>query len=299
MPCTAVLTYHSHNIAGTTYSTNDHVALASDLAMLHEMGAEVVPLSEVVQRVRAGSVHRDRATVALSFDDGPVFDFADFEHPRFGPQRAFLNILRDFRRSNGASALPGLHATSFVIASPAARRAMETAEDCGYTFLRDWLAEDWWREAAATGLMEIGNHSWDHVHHAFDGVVIGDSRRDDFTVVSNFDDAEKEIFAASDYIAQRLGRPPRFFAYPFGHSNGYLVSEYLPRRGPAMGLEAAFGTDGVIPGACDAWAIPRVVCGHHWRTPVELGALLSSGVSLGQAGTSPSLEGADTRDFVD
>jgi peptidoglycan/xylan/chitin deacetylase (PgdA/CDA1 family) len=276
MACTAVLTYHSHNISGASYATNDHVALASDLAMLHEMGAEVVPLSEIAERVRRGVVESDLATVAISFDDGPLFDFADFEHPRFGPQRGFLNILRDFRAQQGASALPRLHATSFVIASPDARRAMETSEDCGYTFLDEWLGDGWWREAETSGLLEIGNHSWDHVHHAFEGVVIGEERRDNFTLVDNAADAEKEISAASDYIAERIGRRPRFFAYPFGHSNDYLVREYLPRRGPALGLEAAFGTDGVVTESCDVWSIPRVVCAHDWRTPAELRSLLSA-----------------------
>lgn len=276
MACTAVLTYHSHNISGTTYSSNDHVALASDLATLHEIDAQVVPVAEVVERVRAGRLGGDSPTVALTFDDGPLFDFADFDHPRFGPQRSFLNILRDFRARRGAAALPRLHATSFVIASPAARKAMETAEDCGYTFLDDWLAEDWWGEAASTGLIEIGNHSWDHVHHAFEAVVIGDARRDDFTLVDNYEDAEKEIAAASRYIAQRVGNPPRLFAYPFGHCNEYLVEEYLPRRGPEIGLEAALGTGGVLSGHCDRWAVPRVVCGHHWRSPAELRTLLST-----------------------
>jgi hypothetical protein len=277
MACTAVLTYHSHNISGTTYSTNDHVALASDLALLHEMGAEVVPLSEIVAAVRAGNGHGERATVALSFDDGPLFDFADFEHPRFGPQRGFLNILRDFRAKHGARALPRLHATSFVIASPDARRAMETSEDCGYTFLGDWLTDGWWRDSEASGLMEIGNHSWDHVHHAYGSVNIRSSRRDDFSVIDNREDAEYEIRAASDYIAERTGKRPAFFAYPFGQVSDYLVKEYLPQRGPSLGLKGAFATGGVIAGKADVWAIPRVVCGHDWHSPEELEKLLSPG----------------------
>jgi hypothetical protein len=276
MACTAVLTYHSHNISGASYATNDHLALASDLILLNEMGADVVPLSEIVERVRMGRVRHDRAVVAISFDDGPLFDFGDFEHPRFGTQRGFLNILRDFRAQHGAGALPRLHATSFVIASPDARRAMETSEDCGYTFLSEWLNDRWWREAESSGLMEIGNHSWDHVHHAFEGVVIGNARRDDFTVVASFEDAEREISAASAYIAQRLGHAPRFFAYPFGHANDYLVKEYFPSHAHRIGLEAAFGTDGMIAEQCDVWAIPRVVCGHHWRSPSHLRRLLTS-----------------------
>jgi peptidoglycan/xylan/chitin deacetylase (PgdA/CDA1 family) len=274
MARTAVLTYHSHNISGTTYETNDHVALARDLDLLHSMDVDVVPLSRIVERVATG---RDdgRIAVGLTFDDGPLFDFADFDHPRFGHQRGFLNILRDFRAARGVTALPALHATSFVIASPDARKAMEVSEGSGYTFLRDWLDDGWWREAAATGLMDIGNHSWDHVHHAFDGVVIRDSRRDDFSAVDNFEDAEKEIRAACEYIGQRLGRAPAFFAYPFGHMNDFLVKEYLPKHGPALGLRGAFAAGGLVPEGDGVWAIPRAVCGYHWRSPGELARLVA------------------------
>ena len=76
----------------------------------------------------------------LTFDDGPLFKLADFVHPEFGPQRGFLGILQDFRAEVGACQ-PELHATSFVIASPGARSAMERAEDCGYSFLDSWLTD--------------------------------------------------------------------------------------------------------------------------------------------------------------
>ena len=103
-----VLTYHSHNIAGTGYGSNDHVSLAADLEILHRLGAEVVPLTAIARAVAAGSAAgHSRPRVGISFDDGPIFDYEDFTHPKHGPQRSFLNILRDFRKSRGPRALPG------------------------------------------------------------------------------------------------------------------------------------------------------------------------------------------------
>jgi hypothetical protein len=271
-----VLTYHSHNIAGTQYGLNDHVSLAADLEILHRQGAEVVPLTTIAQAVATGSIAGDsRTRVGISFDDGPVFDYEDFTHPKHGPQRSFLNILRDFRRSKGASALPGLHSTSFVIASREARLAMERSPSSGYEFLTDWLADDWWRPAAESGFMDIGNHSWDHVHHAAPSIAIGKSVRDNFEVVDNFADADAEIRPAADYINAKIGRVSTLFAFPFGHVNDYLVRDYLPTHGPSLGLEAAFATGGAVKAGDSVWSIPRVVCGHHWRTPAEFERLVS------------------------
>jgi hypothetical protein len=273
-----VLTYHSHNVSGTEYAGNDHVALASDLRTLHARGARVVPLGEVARAVREGlQGPADEILVGLSFDDGPAFDFEDFTHPRFGPQRGFLNILRDFRVEMGEGAQPGLHATSFVIASPAARRAMERAEDCGYTFLDEWLTDRWWSAAIESGLMGIGNHSWDHVHHAPETIAISAPVRDDFTRVDNYTDADREIRAAGAFINVRVNGRCDLFAYPFGHVNDYLVNEYMPLRGYEHGMKAAFGTGGRGVRAGDSvWNIPRVVCGYDWKSSAELEALLAS-----------------------
>ena len=271
-----VLTYHSHNISGTDYATNDHVALASDLRTLHAAGARIVPLGEIVQAVRAG-LPGEGLLAGLSFDDGPTFDWEDFTHPRFGVQRGFLNILRDFRDEVGTAAQAGLHATSFVIASPEARLAMERAPDCGYPDRAGWLGESWWAPALDSGLMGIGNHSWDHVHHAVDRIVATTARRDDFTRVDNYTDADREIRAAAAYINARVGGRCELFAFPFGHANDYLVNEYLPLRGYEHGMVAAFGTGGRALDPDDSiWNLPRLVCGAHWKSPGELGKLLAS-----------------------
>lgn len=272
-----VLAYHSHNIAGGDYATNDHVALASDLETLTRAGARVVPLERIAALVREGRIGATGGVeVALTFDDGPVFDFADFVHPRFGPQRGFANIFRDFHaRHPGAQ--PALQGTSFVIASPGARAAMERDASCGYTFLSDWLADSWWRDAADSGLIGIGNHSWDHVHHAVGEIATARGVRDDFHAVDNYADADSEIRQAADYIKARVGGRCTHFAFPFGHVNGYLVNDYLPGHTAEHGMDSAFGTGGRPVAASDSvWNIPRAVCGYHWKTPGELAALVES-----------------------
>jgi len=272
-----VLAYHSHNVFGTGYPSNDHVALASDLRAVHAAGARIVPLQQIVAAAQEGIHGGGELLVGLSFDDGPRFDIADFVHPSHGPQRGFLNILRDFRHEVGAAAQPGLHATSFVIASPDARRAMERSPDCGYPDIDDWLGESWWREAVDSGLMGIGNHSWDHVHHAVERIVATTPQRDDFTKVDNYTDADREIRAAGAYINARVDSCCDLFAFPFGHANNFLVNDYLPLRRYEHGMAAAFGTGGRAIGPQDSiWNLPRLVCGEHWKSPEALEALLAA-----------------------
>ena len=274
----AILTYHSHNISGTDYAANDHAALASDLRTLTRLGVRIVPLKRVAEAVGAGQIEDggDRV-VAITFDDGPSFDFADFTHREFGPQRGFLDILRDFRDEAGAAAQPDLHATSFVIASPEARRAMERAHDCGYTWLEDWLTDAWWSDAIDTGLMAIGNHSWDHVHPAVERVATASQERGDFARVDSYPDADQEIRRATAFINARVGGRCDVFAYPFGHVNDYLVREYFPHRGYEHGMVAACGTGGrgIAPGD-SIWNLPRLVCGEHWNSPAGLTRFLEA-----------------------
>jgi hypothetical protein len=273
-----VLAYHSHNVFGSEYGSNDHAAFASDLRTLHAAGARIVPLERIAAAVQEGLVGAGELLVGLSFDDGPRFDMADFVHPKWGLQRGFLNLLRDFRDEHGPEAQADLHATSFVIASPQARLAMERAPECGYPDMPGWLGEDWWSEAIDSGLMGIGNHSWDHVHHAVDRIAISARERDDFTQVASYPDADREIRAAGDYINSRVGGRCRLFAFPFGHTNDFLVKDYLPLRGYEHRMVAAFGTGGRAIGPEDSiWNIPRFVCGEHWHSPDDLRRLLAAG----------------------
>jgi hypothetical protein len=265
----AVLCYHSHNISGSAYAENDHAALAADVEALHGAGVGFVSLDEIVDRLSDGSIDgRGDLAVGLSFDDGPVFDYRDFEHARFGPQRSFRNILDDFAARHGVAAPP---ATSFVIASPDARAAMERAEDCGYPDIDAWLDDDWWMEAASSGRHAIGNHSWDHVHHAPAHIALSSDVRDDFTRVDNYHDADAQVRRAGQLINAKVGGRCRVFAYPFGHVNPFLTDDYFPNRTREHGMRAAFGVAGnTIPPGCSVWNIPRMVCGPHWSSTAGL-----------------------------
>ncbi len=148
---------------------------------------------------------------------------------------------------------------------------MEVADDCGYTFLQNWLDDSWWSEALGSGLFEIGNHSWDHVHGTLPTTALTMSdTRNDFTVVDNYIDADREIRKASDFVRLKAGSCG-LFAYPFGHTNEFLVREYMPERQAEHGCLAAFGAQGHGVRVEDGvWNISRMICGHHWREPEGL-----------------------------
>ena len=277
-----VLTYHSHRVLGPDYARNDHVAFAADLKVIARAGGRIGSLATLVAAIEAHqsgsrSIDDDTPLVALTFDDGPAWDFKDFDHPVLGPQRGFANAMRDFRSTTSGSVQPDLSATSFVIASPEARLVMESTFDAQYTFLQDGaLNDDWWSEAIASGLIGIGNHSWDHLHPKLDSVAHSRQARGDFTQVTSVADADAQIRAATEYINVRTGGlAAPFFAYPYGHCNDYLSEVYLPKQGRAFGLRAAFTTEPkVIDGTESVWRLPRFTSGHHWRSPEGLETIL-------------------------
>ena len=274
-----VLTYHSHHIAGADYASNDHVALATDLPVIDAAGYRIVPLAELVElflamQRRQPMAARETRVVALTFDDGPEYDAVDHRHPTFGVQRSFLNILDDFAargRQRGACG------TSFVIASPEARRCMEAATGSGPYYLHEGaLNDDWWSGAIDTGRLAIANHSWDHLHPALPRVAHSRQVRGNFMSVDNAEDADRQIHAATRYIDTRTnGRAAPFFAYPFGHYSPYLVERYFPHGHSSLGVRAAFTVDArPLTATEDRWALPRYSCGYNWSTPGELAALL-------------------------
>jgi len=278
-----VLTYHSHHVVGDDYARNDHIAFPIDLRVITELGYEIVPLDTFIDAWELASAgKRDtRATklVALTFDDGPVYDVEDFVHPQFGPQRSFLSAMQDFRLQFGWETQRTLNATSFVIASPEARRIMETTFDTEYTYLTARSLDDaWWQPAIETGLIGIANHSWDHLHPALPAVAHSRQVRADFRQVLNDDDAHAQITAAATFIAAKTaGRAAPFFAYPFGHYNDFLVHDYLPRTIPRV--RAAFSADARPATEDDSpWCLPRYVCGDDWESPEALGQILADSV---------------------
>jgi len=265
-----VLTYHSVNLLGDDYARNDHVALASDLEALTAAGWEVRPLASLVEAWLRGELADSAHCAALTFDDGCMLDARDAVHPTLGPQRSFLNLMRDFAEAH-PRAQPRLHATSFVIASPAARAELDRRD---YMSL-DWWGDDWWREAEASGLISIESHSWDHNHTSLEHTAMRGPRR--FDTLATRDEARAEIEQANDYIAAVTGRTPRFFAYPWGQVSPYLAGDYFPNGVATHGLCAAFTTQpAALDSARERWRLPRFVCGEHWRSADALGELLAS-----------------------
>lgn len=266
----AILTYHSQNIRGAGTGDNDHVALAQDLAALTRAGIRIVPLAKLVDALDSRDTAQEiDGTVCLSFDDGCDFDVRDMDYPDHGPQRSFLGILRDFARAQ-QDAQPDLHATSFVIASAEARQAIDARSLYG----KGWISDDWWREAEASGLLAVENHGWDHNHP---DLAPGDHDRGGFTSINSEEACRVQVELAAETIAERSGRRPELFAYPFGESSVYIREQYFPRFSERHGCRAALGTEpGPVTTDSDRWNLPRYVCGRDWTTPEGLLKLLGS-----------------------
>lgn len=264
-----VLAYHGNNISDNRYAGNDHVALAEDLAALHDAGWRVIHLDRVLDwhqgRLDDGAVTR---CVALTFDDGSDFDFRDIDHPSCGPQRSLFNVLRDAAGASGET----VTAASFVIASANAREQLDRHCLVG----RGWWNDDWWAEANASGVLTIESHGWDHLHPVLDEVAQRDGRAGDFRAVDSFEDCDQQLRASAERIRSLAGgRAPRYFAFPWGQASDYLVQRYLPEHRAAHGYRAAFTTrPAPVTRTDDRWRLPRYVCGEAWREPGDLLDLL-------------------------
>jgi hypothetical protein len=269
-----VLTYHALNARDKDYASNDHVALEEDLKLIRRLGFKVARLADIA-RLTWGDVDSQFDSgrwIGLSFDDGTDFDFLDIEaHPYLGYVKSFYTILKE----SGAAGDHGWQrptGTAFVIASPEARAVLDRTCIAGLNQMRDV----WWAEAARTGVLEIGNHSWDHTHPSLDNVAQRNQQKGTFTGIDNFADADAQIVQANAYIkrlTEELATP--LFAYPYGETNDYLIHDYFPSNMKRHGLIAAFSTGGECV-TCDSnrWNIPRFVCGHHWKTPEGLELIL-------------------------
>ncbi len=273
-----VLTYHAVNVINNTYAENDHMALASDLETIHELGLRIIPLSRVVDWHQGLLADAEVArSVAITFDDGAWFDFYDLDHPSCGMQRSMFNILRDFNDRNEPDRNEPdrqAHATSFVISSPEARTSLDKTGLIG----KGWWGDQWWLEAASSGIFDVECHSWDHVHPELEYVAQQDQRKGDFSQVKNFADADIQFKQAGEYIAEVLaGKYPTLFAYPYGSVSDYVVKDYLPENQSRHGYRAAFTTDPqAISKTDNRWLLPRFVFGRDWTTSPGLKTILNS-----------------------
>ena len=255
-----------------TYAENDHLALAADLETISGLGLKIIPLSQVVDWHQGLLADEEVAgSVAITFDDGAWFDFYDLDHPTCGMQRSMFNILKDFNDQSGQ--VLQAHASSFVISSPKARASLDKTGLIG----KGWWGDQWWREAASSGILDVECHSWDHVHPELETVAQQNQLKGDFSQVKNFADAEVQIKQAGEYIAGVLdGNRPALFAYPYGSVSDYVVKEYLPENRSRHGFRAAFTTDPrAVSGTDNIWLLPRFVFGRDWTSVQGLKSILN------------------------
>jgi peptidoglycan/xylan/chitin deacetylase (PgdA/CDA1 family) len=253
-----ILTYHSQNISGNSYAQNDHIALRDDLLALYQAGYHVAPLDWLAAWLdgERDDLSMEHAVV-LTFDDGCDFDVRDLDYPGHGRQRSFAGIFRDFLAQ--APALPApLHATSFVIASRAARHTIDSTS----LFGQGWISDDWWRDTDAGGLIAIENHGWDHNHPDLAG-----AQRGSFHTVDTHEQCLQQVVQAAGAIEHITGRWPRYFAYPFGESSAYLREQFFPQYPKLHRCRAALGTaPAPVNRSSDRWNLPRFVCGRDWQS---------------------------------
>lgn len=268
-----VLTYHSQNILGMAYASNDHVALTQDLLLLGELGIPVIRALDLAAALQRGSfAGLPQRSVVITLDDGSVFDYEDIDHPRYGPQESMLSILR--RRHKTVCGLrigrAPFTATAFVIGSKEAR------DDIGLGFdSKDWMTDSWWSAAQRTPYLDIGCHSWEHGHPTPAFAAAQPELVGAFHGVCSLAEAERQVGQASRELrAVTKSDAARLFAYPFGHTNDFLLREYLPRKDRVI---AAFTTAGEpVTETTNRWIIPRFVCGDHWKSADQLRSLLTA-----------------------
>jgi hypothetical protein len=269
-----ILTYHALNATDRHYAANDHVALEEDLRLIRELGFKVAPLQEIAKMTWSRAPSRlDRGQwIGLSFDDGTDFDYVDVKaHEYLGDVKSFYTILKESGASGGRD-WPQPTGTAFVIASPDARVVLDKTCMAGLNHWRD----SWWMEAAQTGVLAIGNHSWDHLHYTLDTVAQHEQRKGTFKCIDNLADADAQIMQATNYITRLTnGRSARLFAYPYGETTEYLIDDYFPNNMKRHRMLAAFSAGGEYA-TCESnrWSIPRFVCGLHWKSPEDLGKIL-------------------------
>ena len=143
-----VLTYHSLNISapGDTYSTNDHVALESDLQSIERLGFKVISIHQLVQLFIKGDWRAltKQRLVAITFDDGANLDYFNYDHPLLPnkPVSSFKNILSRYQHLRLDKNVAYAMATSFVIVSPQARGELDKVCMLGQN---EWQ-ETWWQD---------------------------------------------------------------------------------------------------------------------------------------------------------
>ena len=269
-----MLCYHGLHAPGTSYAENDHTALEEDLRVIERAGYRILPLTALVDTLTGMSTVElaEAKFVCLTFDDGPDVDYIDYSDERLGLVKSFRRILEEYLAAHPEMDARGPLAVSFVIASRSARTILDRTCIAGRGEWRD----TWWGECSRSGVIAIGNHSWDHLHPSLPSVEQREQQKGTFFAIDTYRDANVQVRVAREAIEHVLGHAStRLFAYPFGQAPDYLAREYFPRLQAEHGHLAAFTTAGEpVRRESNRWTVPRYVCGEHWRTPDELDAML-------------------------
>lgn len=268
-----ILCYHSWTTHGPSYHENDHVALEQDLKTLAARGYQIIPLTTLVRLLRGDKVGKalsEKRLVAITFDDGMMYDYEDHDSESLGKVLSFHTLMKQSEQFM-PQVTDGPRAVSFVVASATFRDVLGGGD------LQQFHA-NWWESCAAQGIVGIANHSWDHVHEFLETVKQQENLKGSFHAITTFEDAETQVAEANAFIAQKSGgRALPFFSYPYGHASTYVRDQYLPEHGARVGISAAFSTGGLpVTQQSSLWEIPRYVCGEHWQTPEQFETVLNA-----------------------
>ncbi|WP_164847005.1 polysaccharide deacetylase family protein [Neptunomonas marina] len=253
------------NVHGTDYEQNDHTALDRDITLIKSLGFTIKSLSWIVDAYRREDwTALNHPVIAISFDDAPDIEAYSYCDLRFN------EMVESFHSIIARHHVP---ATSFLIASEAARTQIAQH---GAPEPPNLYSSDWWNNTKDT-LLDLANHSWDHNHEHVSPVAQKEQTKGNFFAIDNEADAIAQITTAHNHLkAATKDRVKPLFCYPYGHVNEYLRDNFFAMRPDLHEMHAAFSTAGEhFTENHSIWAIPRYVCGHHWRSTAELEEILT------------------------
>lgn len=260
-----ILCYHAMNVHGTDYEQNDHTALDRDITLIKSLGFTIKSLSWIVDAYRREDwTALNHPVIAISFDDAPDIEAYSYCDLRFN------EMVESFHSIIARHHVP---ATSFLIASEAARTQIAQH---GAPEPPNLYSSDWWNSTKDT-LLDLANHSWDHNHEHVSPVAQKEQTKGNFFAIDNEADAIAQITTAHNHLkAATKDRVKPLFCYPYGHVNEYLRDNFFAMRPDLHEMHAAFSTAGEhFTENNSIWAVPRYVCGHHWRSTEELKSILT------------------------
>lgn len=222
-----VLCYHSVHPAKSFASVSPK-EFEDHLSYLRE-SCDVIPFGQVLEAAK--NQYRERPAVAITFDDG----YADnYEY--------VLPILRRL-----AIVATFFITTGLVEEDPDVIQRIRRLRSAPYSEIRP-LTWPQIREMHAAG-MEVGSHSWGHRNLAR----------------LHPDEVEQELRRSKEVLEERLGRPIRLLAYPFGKPRRHFTEETM-NLAAQVGFQqaAAVISRGVQPGD-HPMSVPRFIVTRDTR----------------------------------